>query len=53
MPIEKGWNAIAICATELRLDDDCGLSEAQLLKTCPSLLMIGAAKEPDMDEQRP
>jgi hypothetical protein len=39
--LSSGWMTIA------------GLSDAELLKTCPSLLMIGAAKEPDMDEQRP
>ena len=49
LPIDKGWSAIAPCAIE----EDAGLSEAQLLEACPSLLMIGAAKEPDMDEQRP
>ena len=39
--LSSGWMTIA------------GLSDAEQLKTCPSLLMIGAAKEPDMDEQRP
>ena len=30
-----------------------GRSEAQLREACPSLLMIGAAEKPNMDEQRP
>lgn len=55
-----GWVALSCqlrkAAVRLRLAQlrtIVDLSEAQLLKTCPSLLMIGAAKKADMDEQRP
>lgn len=55
-----GWVALSCQLTKAgvrlrlaQLGTIVDLSQAQLLKTCPSLLMISAAKEPDMDEQRP